>query len=1256
MPGDKNLSLMYIDRATQKKGLDGAQKKMKEHHEDVVVRQQKHDQRRRKFVREYDTLQMKLSQKIFDTEVIAQLLNFAVSEQVEEDMMNKVISYKKIIPDNRHNRTELINVMSEEDFGRSVQWDAEEARREVDWTIGDARSAHTHRSEVLHNAVTSAERQISTDTALQVLDKVLDVVDWVVSCRQVGIFAYKVTEELPVFTAPLPETAPDTGAKKGGKEKEKKDTAAVPVEEHTGPVPSSCNAGDGVPVDIWADALKMFQADSSISKSFAIPSPLMVTDALWPYSLSERPACAEVDWLFQKPFRGADVLTELSAAPVPVGPAGEIPSNVGEEPVSTVPPVSLAGSLSAADTCEFVEALNIAEIEVGLGETPDQPLVFAEPEATEIDTLYTPSWITAVQPRHYLGEALVAVRCAVQPIPDEPAALVNTSHIPFRAALCGVSDLARKNLTEALVKQIPGLNVISTAELVDRAFNAHIELLAQPAEVPQEETVESAVEGALNDLTLTEATEPSEAELVACEVAAVAEASGEASAEPVSAVEEEPVAPGPPAVTFADLAKDVYEKLLAGATIPDELYVALIVFEVKQIPERNNGFLLQDFPSTKKQAVLLMEAFSGINFASRRPQPHDKVSPYAPPSPAEVWTFDVKKSGLDMIIHVDNGAGILTAFEERARARTKDGEVVYISDDQTTIKGLQLIEDAARPFLATGIDLTVADTATQELASFCRQIDLLHHFDFAQYASAAEAVAEKARELCEQFIPAENLLPGFLPNTEAISPTEELPVATAEEELVVEGVEDEQVAERVGTASSKRRDSVRSKHSEAAEMSPPVPELASKSASRPPSRPATSGSTAQEDPVGSRPATAAAGPAPVVADADAAPALNEDGTPVEGGDVAAEVEEKEKYLYQMPPVIFKPNAIPTPLAEALLQMWNTSEAQSMGKSNTFFASMRDVRYQMLQRRRAAFDGVSCLLVKLDDRQELYDHFRAKFNQVSSDLRFDPECVAELHLQTLELCDALLKISETRKQTAEAYTKKIGADNVMCMLQHRSRCEAVAMAQSELQRFFVALHLLFDYTKSVRGYEMHVKILNELEVTLPVTVPIEEGAGKKDAKKETKKADKNAPAALVPFREPVGLVLVPKASMEAVPEVNGGDEVVDPKAKKAPAKVRKSCKYLNVPYVYFDTRIDFRCCRWVQSSYFQYPLHTFTYMLYLVVFRRRKARWLRTATRLLRLTPASWRRLPSGKKEPLPSHGRCTRKTRLCAMHWSRLSG
>lgn len=1151
VPGDKTLSLMYIDPHTQKKGLDSAQKKMKEHHEDIAVRTLAHDQRRRKFLREYDTMQMKMSQKIFNTEVIAQMLNFAGSERVEQDLMDKVISYKKIIPDNRRNRQDLMDRMAEADSARGKEWDAVEAQREVHWTIGGARTAHAHRSEVLKTAVASAERQISTDIALEVLDKLLDVVSWVTTCRQVGVFYYQVTEDPPVFTAPLPETATDTG-KKGGKEKDKDKNAAPAEEVHdpNAPKPCSCREGDVVPEDIWADAAKMFRADSSLATGFQLPAPLLVTDALWPFSLSERPTCVEVDWLFGQPFQGGNVLTVAT----PAASSYRALLVEGTEAAPKAPQLqSLAVGLSGADVDEFVEALNVAEIGVGLRDESSVPV--AAPDATDISTLYTPTWLTAVQPRHFLGETLIAVRSAVDPVPDQPAAVVDTKHIPFRAALCGVSELARKNLTEALVKQIPGLTVIAVSALVDEAVAFHTSKLAPPLDLAVD-SADVAVSSQLSTFAEEGFGDSSAAESLAGVEPAVVAAEGEAQA----ATEPDP---------FIALAQAVYECLLSGSPVPDELYVALIVRVIKQIPVRNNGFLLQDFPSTKKQALLLMEAFSGINFDSRRPQPTDKVSPYAPPHPAEEWTYDVSLCGLDAIIHVDNGDGIITAFDERARARTvvASGETMYIADDQVSIKGLQVIDNAARPFLATGIDLTVADTANSELTAFCRKINLLDQFSMLEYSSSEEAIVSKARELCDRFIPPSNLLPVSIPGIEL--PEEALSMASAPVDEIPEGFLEFGVLpmDEASAAEATEASGVEGSGSAADER---------------PTSAARVGSGADAAAVASKPGT---------------PLLNADGSPAVGGLEGAaedagrpESSPKEKYVYQMPPVVFQPNAIPKQLADALLSMWNTSEVQSGRKSNAFFSAIRDVRYQMLQRRRAAFDGVSCLLVKLDNRQELFDQFRAKFNEVPPDMRFDPDCVAELHLQTLELCDTLLKMSETRKQSAETYTKKISSDVVVTMLQHRCRCESVAMAQSELQRFFVVLHLLFDYCKSVRGYEMRVKLLNELEATLPVTLPETDTGGKKEKPKEAKKG-KEVPGALVPFREPIAAVFVPRASMEAVPEVNG-EEAVDPKAKKAPAKVRichvcihKSARH-HIVFLFFILLFvtgEERCCDGEQRS-------------------------------------------------------------------------
>eukprot|EP00601_Ochromonadales_sp_CCMP2298_P005240 CAMPEP_0173211268 /NCGR_PEP_ID=MMETSP1141-20130122/24132_1 /TAXON_ID=483371 /ORGANISM="non described non described, Strain CCMP2298" /LENGTH=50 /DNA_ID=CAMNT_0014138121 /DNA_START=90 /DNA_END=239 /DNA_ORIENTATION=+ len=49
-----------------------------------------------------------MSQRIFDSEVIAQVLNPAQCERQEAESRDRVVSNKVIIPLNRANRTELV--------------------------------------------------------------------------------------------------------------------------------------------------------------------------------------------------------------------------------------------------------------------------------------------------------------------------------------------------------------------------------------------------------------------------------------------------------------------------------------------------------------------------------------------------------------------------------------------------------------------------------------------------------------------------------------------------------------------------------------------------------------------------------------------------------------------------------------------------------------------------------------------------------------------------------------------------------------------------------------------------------------------------------------------------------------------------------------------------------------------------------------------------------------------------------------------
>ena len=90
--------------------------------------------------------------------------------------------------------------------------------------------------------------------------------------------------------------------------------------------------------------------------------------------------------------------------------------------------------------------------------------------------------------------------------------------------------------------------------------------------------------------------------------------------------------------------------------------------------------------------------------------------------------------------------------------------------------------------------------------------------------------------------------------------------------------------------------------------------------------------------------------------------------------------------------------LPKEVATSLTALWQSAEDNSYTIGRSFFHSMRDARYQMIQRRRGVHDALSSMFIRLDNRQELFEEFATGFNAIEADFRFDPECCAELHLR------------------------------------------------------------------------------------------------------------------------------------------------------------------------------------------------------------------------------------------------------------------
>ena len=249
VPGGGGPTLMYVDQLALKEGFDSSQKEMKEHHENGINRQKMHDRRRRKFLREYDTMQTKLSHNFFEDDLVTQLLNECKDEAFEEETRRKVGEYQKVILENRTNRITLIEAMKEVEDVRRQQWQQIEATRELQWVVDPLRQSQLLRRQVLHAATNAANRQQSNEVVAEVIDKILDMSAWVISCRLLGAFDYKEGDSVP--------------------------TPGAPDEGVLSPL-------------ILKDAFDVFASPFAVAKALPIPEPIDVSSALVIFSISQR--------------------------------------------------------------------------------------------------------------------------------------------------------------------------------------------------------------------------------------------------------------------------------------------------------------------------------------------------------------------------------------------------------------------------------------------------------------------------------------------------------------------------------------------------------------------------------------------------------------------------------------------------------------------------------------------------------------------------------------------------------------------------------------------------------------------------------------------------------------------------------------------------------------------------------------------------------------------------------------------------------
>ena len=138
------------------------------------------------------------------------------------------------------------------------------------------------------------------------------------------------------------------------------------------------------------------------------------------------------------------------------------------------------------------------------------------------------------------------------------------------------------------------------------------------------------------------------------------------------------------------LGRQAYSKLVLGGEVEDEVYVGLALCSVKRLavdnegikeynsnqpPEEQDdewmGWVIDDFPRTIAQAVMLEKALTGYDHDAHVHAPSDRAKDLAPLAPDAPLPFTTVESGIDIVVGMSND---VSASLRRSLGRRLDPE------------------------------------------------------------------------------------------------------------------------------------------------------------------------------------------------------------------------------------------------------------------------------------------------------------------------------------------------------------------------------------------------------------------------------------------------------------------------------------------------------------------------------------------------------------------------------------------------------
>lgn len=669
--------------------FDKTQKRIIDNHSNVVLQRQSRDRHRSKYISDQESIQGKLVRHEGDRSIYMKLLTTSLTEEQEQLERSRVLEQSAILQENRITRDTLIAAMEENIESVVASSQAESIRREYDWNVCENIESQHDRVHILDIAKRSATNHHIAESVGSLIDRILDLTDWVVSYKVFGLYE-------------------STSGDQDGE--------------------TDVDRGLPIPPEIWADAMRLFESDIPICNALPYPTAINDVETL-PYLLSESPLCFESDYALSEPFNTHQVMPISSEnAATDSNPTEYLASIDMEEYLTKVVGYDSNATEGVKSACPSprnsttkTKSKSPPLKEKRKGSDPSISVSISQDNL--LKNSKAPEWIVLSPPSCLLGESILANYVTNSPLPLLPQQLPNELAFPIRMAIAGVSELAKTKLVTCLKRDIKGVRFINVESLIQHGIASLEENQSQQL---------TEIEENRNELLQT-----------------------------------------------------LQSYLLAGESIPDEIYVEFLVREIHSLSKDQypNGFIIEDFPNTKSQALSLFKALTGINYDVPPAQANDRKSKVLRYRHTDSITYDPTLCGLNCVLLLKNvtfshddmtnqsndetvsyeNQSIQQVISERISVRKDLVSDSYYYLNPSTVDHITMIDPAiadsiiqvdtaTRPNHLIGIDVSEHARSCEELENLLDSMDLLRIVALQTQDTYESILSEVSASLRDDYI------------------------------------------------------------------------------------------------------------------------------------------------------------------------------------------------------------------------------------------------------------------------------------------------------------------------------------------------------------------------------------------------------------------------------------------------------------------------------------------------------------------------